>query len=144
MAIIFGPCALASSVERPEEHPAIVSLMLLTVGFLLVTGIWHLVTNRSPEKKIRGYRVTLEGELLVQRDAEGGEVASVDVSRPYEYRVLKEVPDFGIYRLYQDDTELTFSSDDPNASTIVPDVLGLRWPPVDHVIFWSPLWRNRR
>ncbi|MCR9093296.1 MAG: hypothetical protein NXI30_03680 [bacterium] len=56
MAILFGPCALASSVERPEEHPAIRNLMLLSVGFLLVTGIWHLFTNRSPEKKIRGDR----------------------------------------------------------------------------------------
>ncbi len=143
-AIILGPLLLSSGSEHAEGSPFLGNMMLLSFAFLVVTGIWHLATHRSPEKEIRDYRVTLEDDHLVQRDPRGDEIARIDVSRPYEYRVLKEVPDFGIYRLYQDDTELTFSSDDPNASTVVPDVLGLRWPPVDHVIFWSPLWRNRR
>lgn len=118
---------------------------ILLPGAALALVLYETLSPALPgslESELADHRLRLEGDCLVQESKGGEELARIDLTRPYEYLVLKEVPNLGIYRLFQDGEELTFGSFDPLAAEVVPKVIGLRWPPVDRRIQMGPLWRR--
>ena len=105
-----------------------ISLTVCSVALVAVMIAQRLLPSKPYFPDAFG---TLEvaGNLVVQTD-DANRFVKIDATRPYEYSILDRY-DVGaaVFRLYQDETALTFRYSDPGGQTVVRDVMRLTWPP---------------
>ncbi len=78
---------------------------------------------------VKGRELAVDDGLLRQYDS-GRTVAEINVTKPFEYRVLDRYDvSEALFRLYQRDSELTFYVSDPGGAETVREVIQITWPP---------------
>lgn len=100
------------------------------LGLALVASllIARLARTAWRWQRLKDHTVCVSEHLLVQRDANGSEVARIDLSRPIIYQYIDRAPGTAILELSQGATRLRFTTSLSNAEEVTSEVLGLPWP----------------
>jgi uncharacterized membrane protein YtjA (UPF0391 family) len=136
--LLYSPFALMAVLlgfgERTIEAAA-AAVACLLFGFLFVVLQEEPVKTRM--RDLDKYPIAVEGERLVQRRSDGRFQAEIRLDEPFNVSIVHRGSGEGVYRVEQGGRVLDFSSNVPEAETIVTRVL--RFPTFPPDGYLNPL-----
>ena len=97
---------------------------------VIAISIRRSIADREPFPPA-GRQLEVQGDIL--RQVNDGQICSeIDLCRDYEYQLVDRYEiERSLFRLYQNDTRLSFYVSDPGGIFVVRELLRIEWPPRD-------------
>ena len=124
---ILGPLLALRLGAIPQERADVVVLVLIATAICLAS-VTRQFNRRNPEE-VEPSSLKIDEARLRQYDSAGNQTAEVDLSLPFEYRILGPTnqPNPEIL-LFQNGTVLRFFKSDTGATEVIRDCLQIPWP----------------